>query len=84
MQNAANFPKFRKKGIDKRAALCYTLCIEEIEAHCTISIAQTKPPRLCEKGVGAEADAVACILAGSSENIRSAVAEKNCEGLSEA
>ena len=32
------------------------------------------PPRLWKKGVGAEADAVAGILAGSTENIRGAVA----------
>ena len=32
------------------------------------------PPGLWEKGVGAEADAVACILAGSTDNIRGAVA----------
>ena len=31
-------------------------------------------PKPCEKGVGAEADAVAGILAGSTENIRGAVA----------
>ena len=75
---------FVKKGIDKRSLLCYTQYVKEIEAHCTISIAQKWPPRPCEKGVGAEADAVAGILAGSSENIRSVVANKRCEGLSEA
>ena len=48
-----------------------------------MSIARKKPPGLCEKGVGAEADAVACILAGSSEKIRSVVANP-CEELSEA
>jgi len=32
------------------------------------------PPGLCEKGVGAEADALAGIFAGNSENIRLAVA----------
>ena len=32
------------------------------------------PPGLWEKGVGAEADAVACILAGNTDNIRLAVA----------
>jgi len=32
------------------------------------------PPRLWEKGVGAEADAVAGILAGSTDNIRGVVA----------
>ena len=31
-------------------------------------------PKPCEKGVGAEADAVAGILAGSTDNIRGAVA----------
>ena len=33
----------------------------KIEAHLTKIIAPRKPPRLCEKGVGAEADAVAGI-----------------------
>ena len=48
--------------------------IIKIEAHLTKSIARKKPPRLWEKGVGAEAGAVAGILAGSTENIRGAVA----------
>ena len=45
------------------------------------SIPRRQSPRLWEKGVGAEADAVAGILAGSTENIRGAVAF-SCEGLS--
>ena len=52
----------------------------EIEAHLTKSIARKRPPWPCGKGVGAEADAVAGILAGSTENIRGAVAF--CEELS--
>jgi hypothetical protein len=39
------------------------------------------PPRLWEKGVSAEADAVAGILAGSVDNIHPVVAQL-CEGLS--
>ena len=38
------------------------------------------PPRLWKKGVGAEADALAGILAGSTDKIRGAVAFL-CEGL---
>ena len=55
--------------------------INKIEAHLTKSIAPRWPPRPCEKGVGAEADAVAGILAGAAENIRPAVAFL-CEELS--
>lgn len=58
---------------------CIYLCViiqkEKIEAHSTKSIARKRPPRSCKKGVSAEADTVACILAGSSDNIRSAVVE---------
>jgi hypothetical protein len=46
----------------------------EIEAHLTKSNPPWMPPRLWEKGVSAEADAVACIFAGSTDKIRPAVA----------
>ena len=39
------------------------------------SIAGKKPPRLCEKGMSAEAFAGGKAIAGSSENIRPVVAE---------
>ena len=39
-----------------------------------MSSPQRWPPRPWVKGVGAEAGAVACILAGIAENIRTAVA----------
>lgn len=39
-----------------------------------ISIPPWMPPWLWERGIGAEADAVAGILAGIAENIRTAVA----------
>ena len=48
--------------------------IIKIEAHLTKSSSQGRLPKPWAKGVGAEADAVACILAGSTENIRGAVA----------
>ena len=51
------------------------LVYKQIEVHCTKITVFKKPPRRYGKGVGAEADTVAGILAGSSENIRSAVAE---------
>jgi hypothetical protein len=60
--SAKRISKVSKKRIDKREKVCYTHCIKEIEAHCTKSIARKKPPRLCEKGVGAEADTVAGIF----------------------
>ena len=53
----------------------------EIEAHLTKIIPPRMPPRLWKKGVGAEADAVACILAGSVDKIHPVVALL-CEGLS--
>lgn len=55
--------------------------IIKIEAHLTKSISRKRPPWLWKKGVGAEADAVAGILAGDTENIRGAVAFI-CEELS--
>ena len=78
------FFKVLKKGIDKRAALCYTHCIKEIEAHCTKSIARKKPPRLCEKGVGAEADAVAGIFCWQLGEDPFCCRGATREGLSEA
>ena len=55
--------------------------IIKIEAHLIKSNLQKRPPRLRVKGIGAEADAVAGILAGDTENIRGAVAFI-CEELS--
>ena len=78
------FRKFRKKGIDKRVLLCYTHCIKEIEAHYTKSIARKKPPRLCEKGVGAEADAVAGIFCWQLGEDPFCCRGATREGLSEA
>lgn len=49
--------------------------------HLTKSIPRWMPPRRWKKGVGAEAGAVAGILAGSTDKIRGAVAFF-CEGLS--
>jgi len=76
-----------KKSIDKQKDLCYTFFVlkryRDRGALHDQYRTRKGPPRPCEKGVGAEADAVARILAGSSENIRSVVAS-NCEGLSEA
>ena len=60
---------------------CVKISCNKIEAHLTKSIPPREPPRLWKKGVGAEADAVAGISAGSTENIRGAVA-LICEGLS--
>jgi len=60
---------------------CVKISCNKIEAHLTKSIPPREPPRLWKKGVGAEADAVAGISAGSTENIRGAVAFL-CEGLS--
>ena len=59
----------------------YNTLYYEIEAHLTKSISPCMPPGLWKKGVGAEAGAVAGNPAGSTENIRDAVA-LICEGLS--